>query len=158
MGGASTWEILDESDEDKDSKPSSKIVTPSSTAERQQVREVREKSKTSSSKKMAKAESESEEEDVIVLTKEEVSGASSKGVSAVTSSLSELIMLEPSTKESGKLEQSQSTGGAVGSSTVGEGRGKEKKELKKEQGDTNRPQGRTNVSRGRGKKRRGSKS
>ena len=155
MGGASTWEILDESDEDKDSKPSSKIVTPSSTAERQQVKEVREKSKTSSSKKMAKAESESEEEDVIVLTKEEVSGASSKGA---TSSLSELIMLEPSTKESGKLGQSQSTGGGVGSSTVGEGRGKGKKELKKDQGDISRPQGRTNVSRGRGKKRRGSKT
>ena len=151
MGGASTWEILDESDEDKDSKQSSKIITPSSTAERQQVKEVREKS-------MTKAESESEEEDVIVLTKEEVSGASSKGVSTVTSSLSELIMLESSTKESGKLGQSQSTGGAVGSSTVGEGRSKGKKELKKDQSDMSRPQGRTNVSRGRGKKRRGSKT
>ena len=124
MGGASTWEILDESDEDKDSKQSSKIVTPSSTAERQQVKEVREKSKTSSSKKMAKAESESEEEDVIVLTKKKVNGASSKGA---TSSLSELIMLEPSTKESGKLGQSQSTGGAVGSSMVGKGRSEGKK-------------------------------
>ena len=70
-------------------------------------------------------------------------------------------MLESSTKESSKLGQSspkQLTGGAVGSSTVGEGRGKGKKEMKKDQGDVGRPQRRISVSRGRGKKRRGSKT
>ena len=76
--------------------------------------------------KLTKAESESKEEDVTI--KEEASRVlSSKGVSAVASSLSqELIMLESRTKESSKLGQSSLNnrlhGGGINSSTVGKGR------------------------------------
>ena len=166
MGGASTWEVLDESGEEtqKSSTMAARVKQVKGT-----VKEIGEKSKVSK-EKVSEVNLDSEEEDIIVLTKEEVSGGSSKGVSTVTTSLSELIMLESSTKESRKsnskenseVEQSppeqQPTGSAaVGSS--GQGR-RDMKDISSHAdqvgaSDVQETKGRT---RGKRKKRKGSKT
>ena len=115
MGGASAWEMLDESGEETQE---SSTMTARGNRVKERVKEGGEKSKFSK-EKVSEVDLDSEEEDVIVLTKEEVSGASSKGLSSVTTSLSELIMLESSTKESGKVEQSSTQQQSTSSAAVG---------------------------------------
>ena len=116
MGGASTWEVLDEGDEE--TQESSTMA-----ARGKRIKKGGQKSKLSKEK----VDLDSEEEDVLVLTKEEVSGESSKGVSTVTTSLSELIMLESSTKDSnsevGQSSQKISTGSAAVGSAKSSGHG-----------------------------------
>lgn len=104
MGGANTWEVLEqwnESDEDEDAlskQALSKIATPSTSGNKERV-SVKSKKLTSSNttKKTtsSKAESDSEEEDVVVLTKEELVSGTSDGAKefkarAGTTSLSDL--------------------------------------------------------------------